>query len=537
MWSAAASRAPRHSPPATLLAPRGENFGLDRHRPGRNDASISHAEFFAGSRAVDEGIHLSDEVRASPLWNEDLSPTRPEQRTWTKWNVAALWVGMSVCIPTYMLAAGMIQGGMNWWQATLTIFLGNAIVLVPMVLNAHAGTRYGIPFPVLARSAFGVHGSNVPCLMRALVACGWFGIQTWIGGSAVYGLHAILTPGLVAWLDGLGAFSGITAGQYVFFLIFWLINMVFVWIGTESIRWLEVLAAPFLIGVGFLLMFWAWSKAGGAGPIFSEPDKFATRGAFFAMFFPSLTAMVGYWATLSLNISDFSRYAKSQKDQILGQTLGLPPTMTFYSFIGIFVTSATLVIFGEAIWDPVKLLQKFDSPVIVIVSLFSLTVATISTNIAANIVSPANDFSNLSPKRISFKTGGTIAGVIGILIMPWKLLTDLGGYIFTWLIGYSALLGPVAAILIADYFLIRRRNLNVADLFRTDGEYRKWNVPAFVALAVGIAPNVPGFLHAATNGRIGVPELFQSVYPFAWFVGFAIAFLVYVAIGRGRQER
>lgn len=483
--------------------------------------------------AMSDALDQHNPLSASPVWNADLAPPPPGHRTWAWWNIAALWIGMAVCIPTYMLAAGLIGSGMSWWQAVLTVFLGNVIVAVPMILNAHAGTKYGIPFPVLVRASFGIYGSNVPCLMRALVACGWFGIQTWIGGSAVYGLHKILTPGLMAWLDGFGMIAGITVGQFVMFLVFWLINMVFVWIGTESIRWMEAASAPFLIAVGLALLAWAYTKAGGWGPIFEQPSKFETSGAFWAAFFPGLTAMVGFWATLSLNISDFSRFARSQKDQVIGQLVGLPPTMTLYSFIGVAVTSATVVIFGEAIWDPVALLQKFDSRLLVLLSLFSLTVATISTNIAANIVSPANDFSNVAPRLISFKVGGTIAGVIGILIMPWKLTNDLGAYIFTWLIGYSALLGPIAAILICDYFIVRKCALSVDDLFDAEGKkYGKWNAPAFIALAVGVAPNVPGFLSAASNGAIAVPGIFTAIYPFAWFVGFAVAFGVYALIAR-----
>lgn len=483
--------------------------------------------------AMSDASPHDNPLASSPVWNADLAPPDARHRTWAWWNIAALWIGMAVCIPTYMLAAGLIGSGMNWWQAVLTVFLGNVIVAVPMILNAHAGTKYGIPFPVLARASFGIYGSNVPCLMRAMVACGWFGIQTWIGGSAMYAMTRILAPGLMSGLDGLGNVAGITVGQFVMFLVFWLINMVFVWIGTESIRWMEIASAPFLIAVGLALLAWAYLKAGGWGPIFSEPSKFATTGAFWAAFFPGLTAMVGFWATLSLNISDFSRFARSQRDQVVGQLVGLPPTMTLYSFIGVAVTSATVVIFGEAIWDPVALLQKFDSPALVLLSLLSLVVATISTNIAANIVSPANDFSNLAPRWISFKMGGTIAGVIGIVIMPWKLLGDLGGYIFTWLIGYSALLGPIAAILICDYFIVRKCTLSVDDLFDAEGrKYGKWNAPAFIALAVGVAPNVPGFLSAASNGAIAVPGVFTAIYPFAWFVGFAVAFVVYLMMAR-----
>jgi len=373
-------------------------------------------------------------ISDSPLINQDIAPTKISQRTWTTYNIAALWIGMCVCIPTYMLASGLIAGGMNWWQALLTITLGNIIVLVPMVLNAHAGTKYGIPFPVLARASFGTLGSNIPALLRALVACGWFGIQTWIGGQAINSMLGLLIP---AW----GSFS---LGSAISFLLFWGMNVYFIVRGTESIRWLESVAAPFLILVGVGLFAWAYVQVGGFGPILSQPSKFQTAGEFWAFFIPSLTGMVGFWATLSLNIPDFSRYAKSQRAQILGQAFGLPPTMALYSFIGVAVTSATVVIFGEAIWDPVVLLSKFENPIVVLLSLVSLVVATLTTNIAANVVSPANDFANLFPKHISFVRGGLITAVLGIVMMPWKLLADYGTYIFGWLVGYSGFLGPIA---------------------------------------------------------------------------------------------
>jgi len=391
-------------------------------------------------------INLSD-IQHSPLINEDIAPTKVSQRTWGTYNIAALWIGMSVCIPTYMLASGLIAGGMNWWQAIFTIALGNLIVLIPMILNAHAGTKYGIPFPVLARASFGTLGSNVPALLRAIVACGWFGIQTWIGGQAINAMLVVLIP---SWQ----MFGG---GPWISFTIFWLMNVYFIIKGTESIRWLESLAAPFLIVVGLGLLIWAYVRGGGWGPILSQPSKFQSGAEFWKFFVPSLTGMVGFWATLSLNIPDFSRYAKSQRAQMLGQAIGLPPTMTLYSFIGVAVTSATIVIFGEAIWDPVALLAKFDNPFIIILAMISLLIATLTTNIAANVVSPANDLANLMPKKISFKTGGLITAVIGIVMMPWKLLSDFGTYIFGWLIGYSSFLGPIAGVLIADYFVVRKK--------------------------------------------------------------------------------
>ncbi|HWP82591.1 MAG TPA: NCS1 family nucleobase:cation symporter-1 [Bacteroidota bacterium] len=457
-------------------------------------------------------------VDHSPLINADIAPTKVSQRTWTTYHIAALWVGMCVCIPTYMLAAGLIAGGMNWWQAILTITLGNLIVLIPMILNAHAGTKYGIPFPVLVRAPFGTLGANVPSILRALVACGWFGIQTWIGGAAINAMVVILVPG---WQE-------FAAGPWVSFGAFWVMNVYFILKGTESIKHLEALAAPFLLLVGIGLLIWALVEGGGFGPILSQPSKFQTAGEFWKFFIPSLTGMVGFWATLSLNIPDFTRYARGQREQILGQLFGLPFTMALYSFIGVAVTSATVVIFGEAIWDPVVLLSKFESPLIIFLSMLALTIATLTTNIAANVVAPANGFSNLAPKKISFVGGGLITAFLGIAMMPWKLLEDYSAYIFGWLIGYSGFLGPIAGVLIADYFVVRKRNLKVVDLYQRGGEYeytKGFNPKAMVALVAGVLVALVGLL---------VSEL-RFLYDYAWFVGFAVAFGVYTGLmKRGR---
>jgi len=454
-------------------------------------------------------------LRDSNLINDDLAPTTIAQRSWGTYNIAALWIGMSVCIPTYMLASGLIAGGMNWWQALLTITFGNVIVLVPMVLNAHAGTKYGIPFPVLARASFGTIGSNVPALLRAVVACGWFGIQTWIGGQAINSMVILLLPewAIFEW------------GPAVGFLLFWSMNVYFIVKGTESIRWLESLAAPFLLVMGLGLLGWAYVQGGGFGPMLSQPSKFQTTGEFWAFFIPSLTGMVGFWATLSLNIPDFTRYARSQRAQIMGQAIGLPPTMALFSFIGVAVTSATVVIFGEAIWDPVALLARFESPIIILLSLLALVIATLTTNIAANVVSPANDFANVLPKQISFRTGGLITAVVGIVMMPWKLLADYGTYIFGWLVGYSGFLGPIAGVLIADYFIVRRQKLEVKDLYIRKGSYEYsggFNLKSLVALGSGIVIALIGLI---------VPDL-RFLYDYAWFVGFATSFVLYVVVMR-----
>ncbi len=454
-------------------------------------------------------------VRDSSLYNEDLAPVPVERRTWTLYNYASLWVAMSVCIPTYMLASGLIAGGMNWRQAIGTILLGNLIVLIPMLLNARAGARYGIPFPVFVRASFGVLGANVPAVLRALVACGWFGIQTWIGGQAIFTMVQILWP----------AAKDSSAGMWVCFFSFWALNMFVVWRGIGAIKILESVAAPFMLGVGLVMLWWITSLAGGFGPVLSAPSRFHTTGEFLRFFIPSLTGMVGFWATVALNIPDFTRYARSQKDQMLGQALGLPLAMTLYSFIGVAVTSASVVIFGEAIWDPVALIGRFNKPFVAFVALIALLIATLNTNVAANVVSPSNDFSNLNPRRISFRTGGLITGCVGILMMPWKLMSTFSAYIFGWLIGYSGLLGPIAGIMIADYFVYRRCKLDVDDLYCRGGRYEYkngFNVRALLALSAGIA--------VALIGLVAPP--LRWLYDYAWFVGFLIAGTIYLALMR-----
>jgi NCS1 nucleoside transporter family len=552
------------------------------------------------------------------LSNEDLKAVPQSDRTWSTWNYAALWIGMSICIPTYQLASGLIDKGMNWWQAVFAVLLGNVIVLVPMILNGHAGAKYGIPFPVFARASFGTRGANVPAVLRAIVACGWFGIQTWIGGTSlavvlektvwpqiaetrfvdeVLGVAehgpvtvkgtadpettlSVVVSGDKATIDKDGNFEAhpirdanhevtivtttksgetktqkrkvnvgaldVRAGDFLCFLGFWVVNMLIVWAGIDSIRKLLVVKSVFLPAATLALLLWAYDAvhkvdptASGFGPMLSQPSKFATTGDFFAFFVPAVTGMVGFWATLSLNIPDFTRYAKGQREQITGQALGLPTAMAAVAFVGVAVTSATIVLpqfGGHAQWDPKEVVRKFDSTGLVAFGMLCVVLSTLATNIAANIVSPANDFSNLAPEKISFRRGGYITGLVGILMVPWKLIEDPTGYIFTWLIGYSALLGPIGGILITDYFIVRKKALDVDDLYSETGRYRYsngWNPAALVALALGILPNIPGFIMTVapkTAASFPAAGFFMQVYNLAWFVGFGISGLVYYAL-------
>jgi nucleobase:cation symporter-1, NCS1 family len=474
---------------------------------------------------------LGEDLSHSPLWNPDLAPTAPERRTWSTYHIAALWIGMSVVITTYTLASGLMQQGMNWWQAMMTILLGNTIVLLPMVLNAHAGTKYGISFPVLCRASFGVRGANLPAMLRAIVACGWFGIQTWIGGLALDALCRAAWPG----------WAGVPVHTAIAFMVFWLIQIAIILRGTEGIKLLEAWSAPLLLAGGLLLLVWAIRVGGGLGSLLGGSERLRGSGnSFWALFPSALTASVGYWATLSLNIPDFTRYAKSQRSQMLGQALGLPTTMTLFAFIGVAVTSATIVRFGEPIWDPVVLIAKIGSPAVIVFGALVVLAAQLTTNMAANVVSPSNDFSNLSPKRISYVTGGLITAVIGILMFPWKLYSDAAAYIFTWLIGYSSLMGALGGILIADYWVLRRQRLLLNDLFREQGAYTYHggvNPRAVAAFVVAVLPVIPGFLRAATTpgGAVAGPDLFDRLYSYAWFVTFALSFVVYLLLMRPYQ--
>jgi len=473
-------------------------------------------------RLADGRVELVDTTRveASPLYNRDLAPVPLAARTWSTYNYAALWVSMAHCIPTYMLASGLLASGMSWSQALVTILLGNTIVLVPILLNSHPGTKYGIPFPVFARAAYGTLGSNVPALMRALVACGWFGIQAWIGGEALHTFFRTIAP---AWPTLLGpGFGGHTTTEWISFLLFWGINVYIIYRGMDLLRAVENWAAPFVLVMTAILLWWAIARANGVGPLLSQPGKFRSFAEFWPVFVPSLTAMIGFWATLSLNMPDFTRFGRSQREQIVGQVVALPTTMSLFAAMGVLITSATTIIFGQAIWDPVQLVGRFSSPLVVAIAMFTVVVATVAVNIAANVVSPANDFANAFPRAISFKTGGLITGVLGIAIQPWKLLADPSGYIYTWLLGYSGGLGSIAGVLVADYWLVRRRELRLEDLYLVDGVYRGWNVRAIAATALGCA---------FAWGGLVVPAL-KPLYDYAWFVGFFVAGAAHLALAR-----
>lgn len=559
-------------------------------------------------------VELHEDVSHSSLYSADLAPVPPKNRTWSKWHLAAIWVGMAVCIPTYLLASYMIKTGLNWYEALIIIGLANLIITIPMVLNGHAGVKYGIPFPVIGRAAFGTKGVHFASVARGIIACGWFGVQTWIGGLAIYAIfHAAM---------GTQAELGLSVGKFVGFAVFWIINVYFIWKGTESIKWLETYSAPILVLIGLALIYWSYAKADGFSIVLAQSQQLEQTGAALTekedllylqltslndkegnvkvkeynilsdsnsswesftgepiaisdptkiqnlksgneimkvqfrntedgqnimssvvtanMMNPNdnsakskfwnyllwLTAMVGFWATMSISIADITRFASTQKDQVAGQFIGLPATMMLYSFVGIFVTCAAIINFkdiliaDDAPWDPVTLISKFKNPAVVIIAQVFMLIATLSTNIAANVIAPSNAFSNLWPKRISFRGGGIITGIIGILIAPWWLLNEISGF----LIFVSGLLGPVLGILIADYYLVRKKKLDLAELYKEEGVYSYgktgFNKAAMIALFVAVFLALIGYW---------IPQL-EFLYTLSWFTGFIISFVLYYVL-------
>ncbi|CAG9467102.1 unnamed protein product [Pedinophyceae sp. YPF-701] len=459
-------------------------------------------------------------------------------------DVAALWVGLVVCLPNYYLAGGLVEMGMSWSQGIGTIFLSNVITLLPMIVNGHAGTKYGVPFPVLARAAFGVRGALLASCLRGLVACAWYGIQTWVGAQALHAMWAALDPAVTAsaalpWL-------GISAPEVACFVAFWLLQAAIIVRGIDSIKKLEQWSAPILIVLVGLLMAWAWNAAGGLGPMLSTKSAFgpggAREGQFLAAFVPAVTANVGAWATLSLNIPDFTRYVRSQRAQVWGQAVGLPLCMAAFSFVGLAVTSATIVIYGHSIPNPVDLLAKLGSLGAMLAALFGLVVATLSTNIAANLVAPANALVAAVPRRLEFRSAGLLAAGLAAVIMPWRIMGSASGFILKYLVGYSALLGPLGGIAAADYWILRRRKLDIDGLYRGRGGpywYRNgWNPSAVVALLSGALPCVPGFLAAVDLvPASAVAGVFHACYSASWFVGFGVAAAVYLALSQRGTAR
>ncbi|MCQ6278491.1 NCS1 family nucleobase:cation symporter-1 [Bacillus sp. EB600] len=455
----------------------------------------------------------------SRLMNEDLKPIPKGQRKWTWFSYMALWMGIVHNIFNYSVAASLIVLGMNIWQALLTIFVANIVLMVPLALNGHAGSKFGISFPIYARLSFGVFGANVPALIRAFVAIGWFGIQSYLGAMA---LNVLMLKVIPFWSDLSTVFFGLPINSWISLIAFWILEAVLAIHGMEVIRRFENWAGPVILVLMLGLVYWAYNILHGVGPILHQPSKFHSVGEFLPVFFPAVITVVGSFATMALNIPDFTRFSRSSKDQVIGQILGLPITTFFFSLMSAFITSATVIAYGKAIWDPVELFKHFDNTIVLVIGAACLAAATISVNVAANLVSPIYDLINAFPKKLNYKRSAIISIVLAFLIMPWKLMQSPDS-VHLLLNTAGAFLGPATGIVIADFWIIRKCQVSVDDLYKVEGiyEYKKgFNIYALITMVVGMILSFGGNF---------IPAL-KFVSGYGWLIGILVGFFGYYAL-------
>ncbi|KAJ0988529.1 hypothetical protein J5N97_006885 [Dioscorea zingiberensis] len=457
-----------------------------------------------------------------------LQPTTPAQRTSTAWDMASLWISLVLDVPSYYIAGSLVEQGMAWWQGIIVVISAKILLLFPLILTSHPGTRYGIPFPVLARSSFGIHGAHLPSFLRTLVACGWLGIDTWIGAQGICLLlpHSIKDWTIAQQLPWLGT----SPAEFLSYLLFSVVQLALSWNGMQGIKKMERYSAPILVLLMTLLLIWSYLKAGGFGPMLSQPSKLSSS-EFWYLFFPSITANIGNLAAIALSIPDFTRYARSQRDQVLGQ-LGLPVFMGCFAFIGLAVTSSTTLIFGYAISNPITLLSKINNNSFTMIFFIpAITLVIVTTNIPANMVAPANFFVSLNPKLFTFRKAALLTSVLGIAFQPWKIFGSTDSFVYTWLISYSVIMGPLSGIVLTDYYFVNRMRLNLDELYSLDANgryyyYKGWNLVAVGSFVIAVVPIVPGFLH-----KVGIlktlPETLIFMYSVGWFFGFFTGSFMY----------
>jgi NCS1 family nucleobase:cation symporter-1 len=505
------------------------------------------------------------------LDSPDLRPIPPEARTWQWRSLASVWAGIVFCVPSYLLSCGMLEHGMGWWQAVLVVLAGNLVLWIPMVMIGHAGTRYGIAYPVLLRASFGTLGARLPVLLRTAVAVGWFGVQTSVGGFAIYHLLNLMLGGL---LEGSALpLVGVSFWQLNCFLGFWLLQVWFLrrW-GMDGVHKLAWYGAPALLAAGLLLVLWAWVQADGFASILSSTSRFADgqsmHGQAMDVFPPLLAQMVALWMLLAINIPDYTRYVRDQGQQLLGQFVGLPLGIAFFSLVGVTVPFATVDIFNAeeiaaatgaaaaagaaaavGISDPLEVIGLMGGFARVL-GLLALVLAAFTTNLFAHLVPASTGLVALRPQQLDFSKAATVAACAALLLLPWRIVEWSGGTVFIWLAGLGAMLSPVVGILIADYFLLRRRQLDVAALYQHPGPYsyfRGWSLTALFALLVGNLLAVPGFLMsidlatawpqccptqtcedmAAACGGLTVSPALENLYPYTPILGLLVGGLVY----------
>lgn len=482
------------------------------------------------------------ELSSSKYYNEDLAPTSVSQRNWTTYNISMLWVGMAICIPSMSLASGLIGMGVSPWLSIINVALGNIIVLIPIQLNSQIGTKYGIPFPLFARLTFGGKGAQIPAILRAITACGWTSVQAWVGGGAVAAIIGCVIPSFAdaGWTVGLPSWGGmqtVAMGQFIGYVIFMLFIGWVAYKGMDQIKWIQNIGGPLLIIIMIALLVWATTYAGSEGYSFGDVINSGNNdalieaaGGFALVYLGGLMGNIAFWATMALNIPDFSRYARSQKDQFRGQLYGMPLPMAFCAFVGAFFARATELVDGTAMFDPTAVFYHLNNKLIILIAALGVAAATVTTCVAANVVAPANGFSNINPKKISYKKGVVITMLIAFFVLQAWWIYGSGGAYFTWMNAYGTILAPIAAIFIADYFVCKNRQIEIAALFKGENG-RYWysggfNQAAIIAWIVAFI--IPLLAYFNISGGLGTIIAYINSVNYLW--SFIIGFVLYVIL-------
>jgi NCS1 family nucleobase:cation symporter-1 len=454
------------------------------------------------------------------LSNGDLAPTPPSQRTWSAWHYAALWMGMVHSAFGFAVLGGMIAGGMSAWQALFVVLIANLVQLGFMVLTGRVGARYGIPYAVWARTTFGTFGANVPAVTRGIVAIGWFGVQSYLGATAI---NALLVTVFESWRNFDHVIGGVAANLWVAMILYWAVNFVVIRHGMETVRRFESWAGPAVFVVMVPALIWAVGQMDGLGPVFTESSRYESTGSFLLHgFLPGVALFVSAsWATMVLNLPDLTRFARSNRAQVRGTVIGLPlATVVFYLMAAIIV-SGTQAATGKLIWNPADVLIAIDIPAFTIVGALLIAVATLSVNVAANLVSPAYDITNLLPRVFTFKRAASLAIVLGFVYMPWKLMED-PDTLFRVLNNVGAIIGPATGIMLADFYVVRKRRIDVGALYRRHDRY--WAQGGYNLVSLAVLAVVSGF---CLLGQLIDPIAWS--YDYAWFVGVGLGFVLHLA--------
>jgi NCS1 family nucleobase:cation symporter-1 len=458
-----------------------------------------------------------------------MDPVLPKDRTWGTWDYIAYWISDATNAAVWQLASSMLAVGLSWRQALPAIAVGNVIIASAILLNGTIGARLHVAFPVINRSSFGFWLSYFSVISRVVLSMFWFGIQTFTGSECVYQMLKAIWPSVARIPNRLPESSNITTVGLMCYFIYWVIQFPLLLVSPKNIRHLFTLKGIFVPFAWLAILIWSFVKVP-ARTSFAPLHASASGSAFSWAWLSALNSALGIYATLAVNIPDFTRYAKNEKAQYV-QLAIIPVAFTLIGFVGIAVTLAGAQLYGEILWDPLRLIDKWDNRAGAFFASFSFILATIGTNISANSISAANDMTVLFPNYINIRRGQIICAIVGGWVMcPWEILASAPGFL-SFMSGYTVFLGPFAGIMVVDYWAVHRGNVDVPAMYDPNGRYRYWkgiNWRAAVALLFSITPTLPGLIHDI-NKNIFVGNA-AFLFDIAWIYGFTSAGGIYYVL-------